>query len=69
MKKTLFFSGLATAAIALAGASAQGQIITSFTTGDFVVDRVGDGAAALSSAGTAVFLDEYTPAGTIRRLV
>jgi hypothetical protein len=34
-----------------------------FGLGDLVVVRVGDGSAALSSAATATFLDEYTPAG------
>src|SRR6185436_9133537 len=34
-----------------------------FTAGNIVVYRVGDGAAALGSAATPVFLDEYTPAG------
>lgn len=36
-----------------------------FTPGDFVVARVGDGSAALSSAATALFLDEYTFGGTL----
>ena len=36
-----------------------------FTGGNIVIYRVGTGAAALSSAATAVFLDEYTPAGTL----
>lgn len=36
-----------------------------FTLGNLVVVRVGDGVAALSSAATAVFLDEYTPTGTL----
>src|SRR6266566_2890672 len=36
----------------------------SFTPGNIVVYRAGDGTAALASSGTAVFLDEYTPAGT-----
>ena len=35
----------------------------SFTPGNLVVYRVGDGVAALGSNATAVFLDEYTPAG------
>lgn len=35
-----------------------------FTAGNIVVCRVGTGAAALTSAATAVFLDEYTIAGT-----
>ncbi|HVJ95918.1 MAG TPA: hypothetical protein VNC41_03710, partial [Acidimicrobiia bacterium] len=34
-----------------------------FTGDNLVVYRVGDGAAALTNAGTAVFLDEVTPAG------
>jgi hypothetical protein len=34
---------------------------------DLVIYRVGDGTAALSSAGTAVFLDEFTPAGVLVR--
>src|ERR1043166_8581950 len=36
-----------------------------FTAGNLVLYRVGDGAAALGSGGTAVFLDEYTPSGTL----
>jgi hypothetical protein len=36
-----------------------------FTPGNIVVVRVGDGSAPLSSASTAVFLDEYTPGGTL----
>src|SRR5437773_3648774 len=35
-----------------------------FTTGNLIIYRVGDGSAALAGPGTAVFLDEYTPAGT-----
>lgn len=35
-----------------------------FTAGDVVLYRVGDGAAALTSAATTVFLDEYTTSGT-----
>lgn len=36
-----------------------------FSPGNLVVARVGTGDAALSNAATAVFLDEYTPAGTL----
>src|SRR5438067_9892638 len=36
-----------------------------FTVGNIVLYRVGDGSAALAGTGTAVFLDEYTPAGTL----
>lgn len=40
-----------------------------FVPGNLVVCRVGDGAAALTNAGTLVFLDEYTPTGTFVRSV
>ena len=36
-----------------------------FNAGNIVVYRVGTGAAALSSAATAVFLDEFTGSGTL----
>ena len=36
-----------------------------FSPGNLVVVRVGAGLGALSSAATAVFLDEYTPAGAL----
>ncbi|HEY2385888.1 MAG TPA: esterase-like activity of phytase family protein [Candidatus Binatia bacterium] len=36
-----------------------------FQPGDLVVYRVGDGVAALSGNGNPVFLDEYTPGGTL----
>jgi predicted extracellular nuclease len=36
-----------------------------FSPGNLVVARVGTGEAALSNAATPVFLDEYTPAGTL----
>jgi predicted extracellular nuclease len=36
-----------------------------FTNGNLAVYRVGDGSAALSAVGTAVFIDEYTPTGTL----
>lgn len=40
-------------------------LFSAFQPGDVVVYRVGTGAAALSSASTAVFIDEYTPSGTL----
>src|SRR5579862_6037484 len=56
-------------AAALAVMAAQGTVSTSraasFTPGDLVVYRVGDGSAALSSAATAVFLDDYSATGTL----
>jgi hypothetical protein len=36
-----------------------------FTPGDLVIYRVGDGTSALNSNATAVFVDEYTPSGTL----
>ena len=36
-----------------------------FTAGNIVVYRVGDGVAALTNNGNAVFIDEYTPAGSL----
>ncbi len=36
-----------------------------FTAGNIAVVRVGDGAAALSSAAAAAFIDEYTTAGAL----
>jgi hypothetical protein len=50
-----------TAALALQVAVAAAS--TGLTPGDVVVYRVGTGAAALSSSGTQVFLDEYEPSG------
>lgn len=35
------------------------------TVGNLAIYRVGDGAAALSNTGAAVFVDEYTPAGVL----
>ena len=50
----------------LAGASV---FAAAFTAGNIVVCRVGDGSAALTSAATPVFLDEYTPTGTFVQTV
>jgi hypothetical protein len=36
-----------------------------FTAGDVVVYRLGDGSTALSGNGAPVFLDEYSPTGTL----
>ncbi len=42
-----------------------GAAAAPFTPGNLVVYRVGDGAATLVTSGNAVFLDEYTTAGTL----
>ena len=39
--------------------------LSAFTAGNVVVCRMGTGSAVLSNAATAVFLDEYTPAGSL----
>ena len=62
MKRSAFF-GVAVVALVLAfGSAAYGA---AFTSGNIVVSRVGDGSGALTNAATAVFLDEYTPAGVL----
>ncbi len=43
---------------------AAGRAAT-FTAGDVVVYRVGDGSSNLVNTGNPVFLDEYTPTGTL----
>ena len=61
MKMRLF--GLCTimAVVGVAVTSAEAAI----TPGNLVVYRVGDGSAALGTTATKVFLDEYTPTGTL----
>src|SRR5262245_32856668 len=49
----------------LAGAAAAQPIVP----GDLVIFRVGDGSAAINANATAVFLDEYTPTGTLVRSI
>lgn len=39
-------------------------LVQPFVQGNLVVDRAGDGSAPLTSAGTGIFLDQYTPGGT-----
>lgn len=48
-------------ALLIASLSAQAQ----FTAGNLVVLQEGTGAAALTSAGTAIFLDQYTTSGAL----
>lgn len=60
-RASLTLAALATLGLAATSAHAQ----KAFTTGDIVVSRFGDGSAALSGAGAATFLDEYTTSGTL----
>ncbi|MBK8914250.1 MAG: PEP-CTERM sorting domain-containing protein [Phycisphaerales bacterium] len=57
------FTRLLAAGVSLAGAAAV--LAAPITPGNLVIYRVGTGGAALSTAATAVFLDEYTTAGTL----
>ncbi|MBS1723071.1 MAG: hypothetical protein JSS66_08990 [Armatimonadetes bacterium] len=54
-----------TMALALASVLTASAFAAPFTPGNIVISRVGDGSGALTSAATAVFLDEYTPAGVL----
>jgi hypothetical protein len=56
-------AGGAVAILPVGAASASGS--PSFTPGDVVVYRVGDGTAGLSSAAAPVFLDEYSSSGSL----
>ncbi len=53
------------ATLALAGLAASVNAGVLITPGNLVTYRVGTGSGTLSNAGTAVFVDEYTPAGTL----
>lgn len=60
-----FLAAGAAAATACLLAASGAAFAQTFGVGNVVVSRVGDGSAALSSAATTVFLDEYTPGGTL----
>lgn len=55
-------TGVGAAALPVAAAHADGW---TSAPGDVVVYRVGDGSAALSGSAAPVFLDEYSPSGTL----
>ena len=69
MNKSLFkmFSLMTVLALMFMGnfVPAKPAFAASFSPGNLVVYRVGDGSASLTSNATAVFLDEYTPAGAL----
>ena len=58
--------GLALSLLSTAEALAQ---LKPFTAGNYVVVRIGDGSAALTSAATATYLAEYTAAGALVQAV
>jgi hypothetical protein len=51
--------------ISIGSFAQQAKTTAAFTAGNLVVYRVGDGSAALSSSATPIFLDEFTPTGTL----
>src|SRR5579862_2318318 len=59
MKKIV---GLASTIVAISLATAS--IAASFTPGNIVIYRVGDGTQSLTNGGNSVFLDEYMTNGT-----
>ena len=62
VRRMVGFAGVAVAAmLAVFGSNA---LAASFTQGNLVVERVGDGSTTLSSAGFPIFFDEITTAGT-----
>lgn len=62
MRKNCVLSIIAALAAGFAVTSANAAAITP---GDLVIYRVGDGSSALGTTATAVFLDEYTPLGSL----
>ncbi|HZH35445.1 MAG TPA: VCBS repeat-containing protein [Pyrinomonadaceae bacterium] len=52
-------------AISAQNLAESGNLLAPFTPGNIVVYRVGDGSTALVNTGSAVFLDEFTPTGTL----
>lgn len=52
-------------ALVLALSTASAAQAAPFTAGNLLIERIGTGASALTSAATAVFVDEYTTSGTL----
>ncbi|HLX71356.1 MAG TPA: cadherin-like domain-containing protein [Verrucomicrobiae bacterium] len=51
------------AAAVITSSTAFAALVQPFVPGNLVVDRAGDGSAALTGNGTAIFLDQYTTIG------
>ena len=64
MRKIVLAGVMTFAGIILSGLQTANAQFT-LTNGNLAIYRVGDGTAALGSTGTAVFIDEYTTAGTL----
>jgi hypothetical protein len=56
---------LALTCVALLSFATSSVQARAFTPGNIVVSRVGSGSSALASSATAVFVDEYSPTGTL----
>jgi len=63
MRRLLTFFVTATSVVIATVHVSHVRAAVGFTLGNLVVYRVGDGSASLNGNATAVFLDEYTPAG------
>jgi hypothetical protein len=50
---------------AMALSALAAAAVPAFTAGDLAVLRIGDGTTALSGAAAPVFVDEYTPTGSL----
>ncbi|QMW01407.1 beta strand repeat-containing protein [Spirosoma foliorum] len=61
--RTQLFNLLLWSGTLLLGTGLANKALAQYTAGNLVVLRIGDGSAALSSAGTAGFLVEYSPSG------
>ena len=68
MKKLIPAAPLA-AGLVLLGGGLTARAQTAFTPGDLVIYRVGNGTETLASTGNTVFLDEYTPTGTLKQSI
>src|SRR5258706_16300521 len=62
MKKIIYFFLLSLVSVSMLYSNP-------FTIGNIVVVRIGDGSGALSSSAFAVFLEEYTPGGTLVQVI
>jgi hypothetical protein len=58
-------AALATAIAAASLLSAPVTARAQFVPGNLVLDRLGDGTQTLANTGNSVFLDQYSPAGTL----
>src|SRR5438046_4359269 len=65
MRRLLTLFVTATAVVIATVHVSHVRAASGFTLGNLVVYRVGDGSASLNASATPVFLDEFTPSGTL----